>query len=84
MTDERDASRPWLSDLLIGGILGGIAGAIVAVNVVIFAGIEDGYEASIPDVFRENTLVGVVVVAILVAGPIVGFVVSRRMRTRPK
>ena len=72
----------WLSDILIGGILGGIAGAIVAVNVVIFSGIEEGYEANIPDVFRQNALVGVVVVAILIAGPIVGVVTRRRMRSR--
>lgn len=72
----------WLADGVVGGIVGGVIGAIVAVNVVIYAGIEGGYEASIPDVFRENTLVGVVTVAILVAGPVLGVVVARRRRRR--
>ncbi|NND03867.1 MAG: hypothetical protein HKN91_13885 [Acidimicrobiia bacterium] len=79
---KKMSAREWLIDLLIGGILGGIAGAIVAVNVVIFSGIEDGYEASIPDVFRQNLFVGIVTVGILVAGPIVGVGVRRRMRAR--
>jgi len=75
-------TRDWLIDILIGGVLGAITGAIVAVNVVIFAGIEEGYEASIPDVFRQNTIVGVATVGILLTGPIVGVVVRRRMRDR--
>jgi hypothetical protein len=78
MTEGR--TRGWLADGVIGGIVGGVIGAIVAVNVVIYAGIEDGYEASIPDVFRESPLVGVVTVAILVAGPVLGVVVARRRR----
>ena len=60
----------------------GATGAILAVNVVIFSGIEDGYEANIPDVFRQNALVGVLVVAILIAGPVVGVMTRRRMRAR--
>lgn len=71
--------RVRFSDLLIGGTTGLIVGAIVAVNVVIFSGMEDGYEASIPEVFRQNWLIGLVVVALFAMGPIVGYRVARRL-----
>lgn len=80
MTESR--RRAWLADIAIGGVIGGIIGAIVAVNFVIYAGIAGGYEASIPDVFRENVIAGVVTVAILVGVPFLGVVVARRMRRR--
>ncbi len=86
--DQRDASlmspgaRAWSIDLLFGVLLGGIAGAILAVNVVIFSGIDGGYEATIPEVFRENALLGALVVVILVAGPVAGVVLARRRRSR--
>lgn len=65
---------------MIGVAAGGLVGAIIAVNFVIFVGIEGGYEASIVDVFRENVLFGVVTVAILVAGPVIGVLMMRRRR----
>ena len=74
--------RGWITDVGLGGILGGIIGAIVAVNLVIYSGIEDGYEASLPDVFSENLLVGLLTVGILCAGPVVGVLVARRQRSR--
>lgn len=77
---RRDRVKPWFFDLLGGGIIGGAAGAIVAVNFVIFVGIGGGYEASIPDVFRQNVLAGIVTVGILAAGPVLGVVIARRMR----
>lgn len=77
-----DGRRGWLVDLLVGGIVGGVVGAIVAVNFVIYVGIDRGYEASIPDVFQQNVLAGIVTVAILVAGPVAGVVVARRLRAR--
>jgi hypothetical protein len=43
-------------------------------------GIEGGYEASIPDVFRQNLLAGIVTVVILAAGPVLGVAIARRMR----
>lgn len=82
MTSRKDSLRGWLVDVLVGGIVGGVAGAIVAVNVVIFTGIDRGYEATIPEVFRENTLVGVVVIMILVTGPVLGVTIARRLRRR--
>jgi hypothetical protein len=80
--DETRALRGWLVDVLVGGIVGGVAGAIIAVNLVIFAGIERGYEATIPEVLRENTLIGVLTIVVLAAGPILGVVVARRTRRR--
>lgn len=72
----------WVTDGFVGVILGGVISAIVAVNVVIYAGIEDGYEASIGDVFDESLVIGLVTVAILVGGPILGVYLMRRRRHR--
>ena len=74
--------RAWIADILVGGIAGGIVGAIVTVNFVIFAGIDDGYEATIADVFRQNTIAGVVAVAILGFSPVCGVVIARRLRRK--
>lgn len=75
-----EVRKGWVTDVLIGGIVGGVVGAVVAVNVVIYSGVERGYEASIPEVFRESALAGSVVVAILLAGPLVGIWIARRLR----
>lgn len=80
MPKNTDRRREWLIDVVVGGLLGGLAGAIVAVNVVIYTGIEDGYEASLADVFAQNTLVGLLTVGLLLAGPIVGVTMARRRR----
>ena len=69
-------------DVLLGLILGGVVGGIVAVNFVIYTGVEGGYEASIGEVFNHNVLLGLVTVAILIGGPILGIVVARRRRRR--
>ncbi len=65
-----------------GAILGFIVGAIVAVNVVITAGVDRGYQASLAEVFEESAVLGVAVLAILVAGPIVGVYAARRIRRK--
>jgi hypothetical protein len=77
----------WAVDIIVGGLTGAVVGAILAVNVVIFSGIEDGYEASPGDVFEQNMIAGVLVVASLVAAPVFGVVALRRLRrsrTKPK
>ncbi|HYO85501.1 MAG TPA: hypothetical protein VES01_03440 [Dermatophilaceae bacterium] len=73
-------TRGWVLDLVVGGLTGGVVGAIVAVNVVIFAGIDRGYESSLADVFRESALVGVLVVVVLLGVPVLGVVTARRIR----
>lgn len=72
--------RTWLIDSIVGVIVGLALGAIIAVNVIITAGI--GYDVTIAEVFRQNTLVGVVTVAILVAGPVLGVIGVRTLRRR--
>ena len=72
--------RTWLVDTLLGVIIGGVVGAIAAINFVIYVGIDDGYEASIAEVFRQNTLAGVVTVALFVLGPVLGVFSARWMR----
>jgi len=68
----------WVIDGIGGVVVGGLTGAIVAVNFIITLGI--GYDVTLADVFNENTLVGLVTVGILIAGPILGVVLMRRRR----
>lgn len=72
--------KSWLLDVVVGGISGGLVGAVVAVNLVIYSGMERGYETTIPEVFRESAWIGSLVVAILVASPVVGVWIARRLR----
>ncbi len=72
--------RNWAIDLLVGGVVGGAVGAVAAVNIVIFSGMERGYESTIPDVFRQSVLVGVLTVVTLAAAPLVGVWIMRRRR----
>lgn len=70
-------------DVIVGLVVGGLVAAVVAVNVVIFSGIDEGYEASPTDVFEQNALVGALVVVVLVAGPVLGVLAVRGLR-RPR
>jgi hypothetical protein len=74
--------KGWLVDLAVGGLVGGLVGAIAAVNFVIYTGIEQGYEASIGEVFQHSLIAGIVTVMILVAGPVAGVLTARRLRRR--
>lgn len=80
IANEPHGLKSWLIDIVAGGIGGGVVGAVVAVNVVIYSGMERGYESTIPEVFSESVLIGTVVVAILIAGPLVGVGIARRLR----
>lgn len=60
-------------------VLGFVVAAIVAVNVVIASGVDRGYEASLGEVFEENPVAGVITVAVLVAGPVVGVWTAKRI-----
>lgn len=72
----------WLIDILVGGVVGAIVGAIVAVNFVILTGVDQGYQASLGDVFDQSVVAGVVTLIILIAGPVLGVVIARRQRHR--
>lgn len=69
-------------DIIVGGIVGGIVGAIAAVNVVIYSGIDDGYEATLGEVFDQYPIVGVIAVGLILLGPAVGIAVARYLRDR--
>ncbi len=73
-------TRAWVLDLVVGGTVGGVVGSIVAVNVVIFAGMDRGYESSPADVFEQNPLVGLLVLVVLLGGPVLGVMTARRIR----
>jgi MFS family permease len=73
-------TRGWIVDIVLGGLIGGFLGAIVAVNVVIFSGIERGYQSGITEIFEYNAVLGVLVLSILVGGPVLGVVLARRAR----
>ena len=78
----RTITRERITDLAVGAILGLAVGAIIAVNVVITAGVDRGYQATIPEIFDESIILGVITVAIVAAGPVVGVIVARRIRKR--
>lgn len=53
--------------------LGGFVVAVIAIlNLHILVGLEDGYAASPADVFEWSVLLGMVDIALLVAGPVLG------------
>ena len=66
----------------IGAILGFAVGAIIAVNVVITAGVDQGYQASLPEIFDESLILGIVIVSILAAGPVLGVIIANRLQRR--
>jgi predicted transporter len=72
----------WLVDVVAGGILGGVVGGVVALNLMILSGVDNGYEASIAEVFDHQPVFGALVVAALVAGPVLGVFAARRWRQR--
>ncbi|HEX6220142.1 MAG TPA: hypothetical protein VF115_03520 [Acidimicrobiia bacterium] len=74
--------RPWLIDVVAGGLIGGFVGLIAAWNLMIYLGVESGYEASLGEVFGHSLLAGILVTAALVAGPVAGIWVARRQRRK--
>lgn len=79
MADRRDQ----VLDVVVGLLVGGVVGGIAAVNVVIFfSGLPSGYESTLPEVFRQNFALGLVVVGLLMAGPLAGVWLMRRRRSR--
>jgi uncharacterized membrane protein YccC len=83
---EADAMRSKavkrIANGVIGAILGFAVGAIIAVNVVITAGVDQGYQASLPEIFEENVFLGIMTVLILAAGPVLGVIIAHRLQRR--
>jgi len=77
---QPDRRKYLLLDVLVGGLIGTLVGAIVSVNIVIYSGVERGYQATPPEVFSYSPLVGVLAVLALIAGPVAGVLVARRRR----
>lgn len=71
-----------ISYAVVGAVLGFVVGVIVAINFVIAAGVDRGYESSLSEVFEANVLVGIVTVIILAAGPVVGAIIADHLRRR--
>ena len=71
-----------LLDVVVGGLIGGLVGAVLAINFVIYAGIQQGYEASLVEVFQHSLIAGIVTVMILIAGPVLGVLTARRLRRK--
>lgn len=61
-----------------GVVVGAVVGLIAAVNVVIFAGIDGGYEAGLGDVFSQQPITGVIVVLLWFGGPLAGALIANR------
>ena len=57
---------------LLGAALGFGVGLVAAVNLVIFSGIGDGYETRIDAVFRESTVIGLLIVLLWIVTPVAG------------
>lgn len=72
--------RGWFVDLAAGGLVGAVIGGIVAVNLTIYLGVEDGYQAGIGDIFQHSLLAGILVVGVLIAAPGLGVAYARRQR----
>lgn len=79
-TTEGSSLRGWIVDLVVGGVLGVIVAAVIVFNLLIYLGVEGGYHAGIQGAFDHSTFTGVVVVATLVAGPLLGVFLARRRR----
>jgi hypothetical protein len=64
-------------------LVGGLLSVVVAVNLVIYLGVEGGYESTLGDVFAHSPLTGILVVGVLAAGPVIGVIVARRGPGKP-
>jgi len=67
---------------MLAALCGFVVAVIVILNVHILVGLEDGYAASPADVFAWSVLLGVVDIALLIAGPLLGIVAISRFRSR--
>lgn len=68
----------WIVDITIGAVVGTIVGAIVAINVGLLLGID--YEQAISGAFSRTSWGGWLVTLLLVAGPVCGVWLMRKLR----
>ena len=61
-----------LVTIFVGIVIGAVVGGVIAVNLVIFSGIGSGYESNVGEVFAYNRVMGLIVMVVLAAGPIMG------------
>ncbi len=80
--EERTGWAGWAIDLVLGTLAGGIVGAIVAVNVVIYSGIDSGYEASMSQILEDEPVAGVLALTAFVTAPVLGVGILRRLRRK--
>ncbi len=73
--------HPVLTSSLFGvAIVSGlVVGFIVMLNLHITVGLEEGYAASPAEVWAFSPLLSTVDVALLVGGPVLGFLAARRL-----
>ena len=67
---------------VLATLSGFVVAVIVILNLHILVGLKNGYAASPADVFEWSVLLGVVDIALLVAGPVLGIVAASRLRRR--
>ena len=67
---------------VLAALAGFVVAVIVILNLHILVGLEDGYAATPADVFSWSVLLGVVDIALLVTGPVLGIVAASRLRRR--
>jgi divalent metal cation (Fe/Co/Zn/Cd) transporter len=78
---KSDTNRPggW-TRYIVGAGVGGVVGAVAAVNVMIYSGVEGGYEAGLNALFEHDVGAGLTAVALLMAGPLIGVAMVRWIR----
>jgi len=67
---------------VLATLSGFVVAVIVILNLHILVGLKNGYAASPANVFEWSVLLGVVDIALLVAGPVLGIVAASRLRRR--
>jgi hypothetical protein len=67
---------------VVAALSGFVVAVIAILNLHILVGLEAGYAASPADVFEWSLLLGMVDIALLVAGPVFGVVAASRLRRR--
>lgn len=83
----RDQERHTVTTMALSVVaaLGGfVVAAIAILNLHILVGLEDGYAASPADVFQWSVLLGMIDIALLVAGPVLGVIAVSRLRRRDR